>query len=142
MMGTCAANARPAISSSNGITDQRTSESHDAVNIPVYFCPLCGQSAAPDQWWTPEQADYAKRAIAGPMMEELEHELKRGLRQLPGSILRFDAKGEAVEPPPALREVNDMVIVEAPCHPWEPVKVPTDAGPPLHCLICGQAFVA
>lgn len=39
-----------------------------------------------------------------------------------------------------LHEPDDMVIVEPPCHPEEPVKVPDDAQAPFHCLDCGTPF--
>jgi len=37
-----------------------------------------------------------------------------------------------------------MLIVESPCHPWEPVKIPqqrADSGP-LYCLVCGETYEA
>ncbi len=35
----------------NGPTEDRPEGEEDP---PVYHCPRCGASAAPDQWWTPE----------------------------------------------------------------------------------------
>jgi hypothetical protein len=123
----------------HGPTEQRP---HDAVDPANYFCPLCGQPSAPDDWWTPEQAEYAKQAIAAPIMDELGRELKRALRPSRGSHFGFEVKSDPVEPPSALHEINDMVIVEPPCHPWEPIKVPSDADSLFHCLVCGQRFTA
>lgn len=44
--------------------------------------------------------------------------------------------------PEPLVEPDDMLIVEPPCHPNEPVKVPEFATASLHCLICGSRFAA
>jgi hypothetical protein len=52
-------------------------------------------------------------------------------------------KNDASAPNP-LVEPDDMLIVEPPCHPWEPVKVPqerADSGP-LFCLVCGESYTA
>ncbi len=35
-----------------------------------------------------------------------------------------------------------MVIVEPPCHPWEPLKVPDDGRSNFYCLVCGEEFAA
>ena len=35
---------------------------------------------------------------------------------------------------------DDMVMVEPPCHPAEPLKVPEDATGSVHCLVCGTAL--
>lgn len=37
-------------------------------------------------------------------------------------------------------EADDMTMVEPPCHPWEPVKIPDERESLLHCLICGQRY--
>lgn len=53
--------------------------------------------------------------------------------------------GRSNAPAPApLFEPDDMIIIEPPCHPWEPVKVPeerADSGP-LFCLVCGETYTA
>jgi hypothetical protein len=46
------------------------------------------------------------------------------------------------EPPAALHEPNDMIIVAPPCHSWEPVKVLEEAAsrgvlPDLREAVCG-----
>jgi hypothetical protein len=43
-------------------------------------------------------------------------------------------------PPEPLIEPNDMTIVEPPCHPNEPIKVPEESLTRLHCLICAEPF--
>ena len=49
---------------------------------------------------------------------------------------------EQPEPPDLLHEPPDMVVVQSPCHSWEPIKVYEDWRGSLHCLLCGQQFVA
>lgn len=112
----------------------------DATDLAVYSCPLCGENAEPDQWWTQEQLDYVQAAAAGPIMEELNEELRKALS---GSYGLFEVTVEsdrAPGPPAAIHEPNDLVIVQSPCHPWEPVKIPDDWNDTLHCLICGAEF--
>ena len=69
-------------------------------------------------------------------MDVVNDELKRmfGKNYTPG-------KNDAPAPAP-LVEPNDMLIIESPCHPWEPVKVPqARAGSsPLFCLVCGESI--
>lgn len=48
----------------------------------------------------------------------------------------------AIPTPEPLSEPDDMVIVEPPCHPNEPIKVPAEATQRVHCLICGSPFTA
>jgi hypothetical protein len=52
-------------------------------------------------------------------------------------------KNTAFAPTP-LVEFDDMLIIESPCHAWEPVKVMqerADSGP-IFCLVCGESFSA
>lgn len=43
--------------------------------------------------------------------------------------------------PVPLEERADMVIIEPPCHPYEPFKIAERWTDPVHCLLCGQQFV-
>jgi hypothetical protein len=107
----------------------------------VYFCPYCGESAPNNEWWTQQQLEQAKGEIAGPAMQMLVDELQKGMSSSRSKGLRFKAgKVDAPPPPPPLTEPNDMIMVEPPCHPWEPLKVDDEWGDPLHCLICGCDF--
>lgn len=45
-----------------------------------------------------------------------------------------------IETPDPLIEPDDMVMVEPPCHPNEPLKVPEESTEQIYCLICGSAF--
>lgn len=114
----------------------------DAELAEQYFCPLCGAASGADEWWTPAQLEYAQ-AMASPDIEQFVNDSIRDalqgskyLRVSPGSGVDMD-----IETPEPLIEPNDMVIVESPCHPNEPLKVPDEVvDVPIHCLVCGAAF--
>ncbi|QRI79223.1 MULTISPECIES: hypothetical protein [Rhodococcus] len=93
----------------------------------AYYCPLCGVPAGTDQWWTKEQLEYARARAVPDILAQLSNET--GLRIDPASDV-----------PEAMVEPNDMDIVQSPCHPYEPIKVPTDHAQPIHCLVCGSVF--
>ena len=111
------------------------------VDLPVYFCPRCGVSAAPDQWFTQEQIAYMEEAMSGPLFREASDAIEEAFRGVKGVTIKRNSSDEP-EPPTALQEPDDMIIVAPPCHPWEPVKVPDEATGEVHCLICGEAFAA
>ncbi|MBO3674013.1 hypothetical protein [Streptomyces sp. NEAU-YJ-81] len=108
----------------------------------AYHCPLCGQPAGMDSWWTQEQLEYAQGTAIPAATREIEQELRDAFKGASSKHLRFDFKGGIDTPdvPAPLTEPDDMVIVTSPCHSYEPVKVPEDASGPHHCLVCGQAF--
>ncbi|MBT2425166.1 hypothetical protein J7F02_05555 [Streptomyces sp. ISL-112] len=108
----------------------------------TYYCPLCGQPAGPDSWWTQEQLDYAEGLAAPAAMREVEQGLRDTFKGASSKHVKFSVKGGSDTPnaPAPLTEPDDMVIVASPCHKYEPVKVPGNASGPLHCLVCGQAF--
>ena len=113
----------------------------DVPDPDQYYCPYCGEAAAPDTWWTPEQLEYARttalnaagRPARSPRRAWLEALGKTGLVSV-----SIDG-GDAAEPSP-LVEPNDMVIVEPPCHSYEPIKVDEDWTAPIHCIICGREY--
>lgn len=119
----------------HGPTDEHPA---DAVDPDVYWCPYCGETAVPDQWWTREQAEYAAASVAGPALREMADELHRSVGQ--SGFLKISVSGDEPEPPSALQEPADMVAVQPPCHPWEPIKIAEDWPGPVHCLICGRRF--
>ncbi len=97
-----------------------------------YFCPYCGVSADKGSWWTRAQLDYVESVA----MEAVAEEIKDGLS---GAGLKFSANDsiESSDPP---FDPDDMVMVEPPCHPFEPLKVLEDRLGQIHCLLCGQVF--
>ena len=111
---------------------------HTAIDPAMYTCPLCGTPAPYDQWSTEDQSRYQQETVEFYAVDAINDELKWafGSNYKPG-------KNTAPAPTP-LHEPNDMLIIESPCHPWEPVKVPqqrADSGL-LHCLVCGQTYEA
>jgi hypothetical protein len=109
------------------------------VDPPVYFCPLCGDSATPDQWWTQEQIAFIQEAGMGQAYREISDILESTFRGTRGMTYKRGSSDEP-EPPSTLQEPNDMIIVAPPCHPWEPIKVPKESIGQVHCLICGAPF--
>lgn len=118
-----------------------TESDPDVQGVSQYFCPLCGTPAGVDSWWTQAQIDYGCGS-AGPEIDRavtdaISHAFKgiQGMTFKPNAGFSLD-----METPEPLHEPDDMVIVEPPCHPNEPVKVPEDATGHVHCLICGAEF--
>ena len=108
----------------------------------IYHCPLCGQSADPDSWWTQEQLDYAQEAAMPSALRSLEDELNKTFRRASNKHMTIKRTGHLDPPdePMPLVEKDDMSIVTSPCHAYEPVKIPETAAGPFHCLICGSPF--
>lgn len=115
----------------------------DAETVDQYFCPLCGVPSEPDTWWTPDQLEYA-HGTAAPTIDQAVQDMMteafkgiKGISYRPSRDFSFD-----IPTPEALVEPDDMVIVEPPCHPHEPIKIPEAALSRIHCLICGAPFAA
>jgi hypothetical protein len=124
----------------HGPTEDRPA---DFVDPAMYFCPYCGQSAAPDDWLTQEQRDYIVALAAGPAFRQMTDEFKLMARRHSSRFLKMSVSstGEP-ESPDVLVEPSDMTIIGSPCHPWEPIKIADDWSKPLHCLVCGAAFAS
>lgn len=97
-----------------------------------YFCPYCGVSAGKDSWWTPAQLEYAASAAKEAVVEEIGSEFSSA-----GFKFSPSTRSGIAEPP---RDPDDMVIVEPPCHPFEPLKVLDDRLDRIYCLTCGLPF--
>ncbi|MFB7338606.1 hypothetical protein ACFCZ6_00935 [Streptomyces hydrogenans] len=117
-------------------------EAEEQPSPTAYYCPLCGQPAGLESWWTQEQNDYTRGAKASVAARMVEDELKKSFKRARSKYLKVSVKGGMESPgvPSPLTEPDDMVIVTSPCHSYEPVKVPEDTSGPYHCLVCGQAF--
>lgn len=114
---------------------------NDAIDPNVYFCPYCGETAPPDQWLTKEQVECAQRLALGESMRFLQDGFKELERKTSGNMVKFKVeKSDPVEPPLPLHEPEDMLIVQSPCHPWEPIKIDESWSEPLHCIVCGNQF--
>jgi len=108
--------------------------------VDQYYCPLCGQPAGTDSWWTPEQLKHAEESILPEAMRQVQDTLGNAFRGNMQFKFKASSDLEDVPVPEPLHEPDDMAIVEPPCHPEEPLKVPDDAQAPFHCLICGEQF--
>lgn len=122
-------------------TEETAGRPEEAIDPEVYFCPYCGVSAPVNHWWTKAQLDYAQEYAMAPMSDYIEDELKDLERSSRSSLVSFKFKPGSRPPSPApLEESNDMVIVEPPCHPYEPLKISEEWAEPIHCLVCGNPF--
>ncbi len=118
-------------------------EEAESAPIPTsYYCPLCGQPAEPDRWFTHVQVDYIEGVSAPAVTRELDDLLGDAFKGLNSKHVKWKRTGhlDAPDEPAPLVEPDDMVIVVAPCHSYEPVKVPEDAPGPFHCMVCGEPF--
>jgi endogenous inhibitor of DNA gyrase (YacG/DUF329 family) len=114
----------------------------DAVDPPRYTCPLCGKQADHDQWFTQDQVHYQQQVVEFYAMDAVNDAMKEAVRG--SKSLRYEPGENTAPAPTPLTEPNDMLIIESPCHPWEPVKVPeerADSGS-LYCLVCGETYSA
>lgn len=110
--------------------------------VASYVCPYCYQEAAPDAWWTPEQGEYAQgvaRADAlGPQLHRL-HAAIEGMNR-PGGPIQVTGMMPDLPYPDALHEPDDMVRVDVPCHPEEPLKIDEAWEGEVACLVCGIRY--
>ena len=114
-----------------GPTD-RTPESH--VDPDQYFCPYCGEASGVNTWFTKEQLEYARQEAMGAVPSAIEAELKKSF----GNPAKFAPN--KFSPPVPIQDPDDMTVIEAPCHDFEPIKVQEDLASAFHCLLCGAAF--
>ncbi|GEN79486.1 hypothetical protein [Actinotalea fermentans] len=115
----------------------------DAEVAEQYFCPLCGVPAGCDSWWTPAQLAYMQGVAAPEIDRVIRESIGDAFRGIRGVTFRQNADfGLGTPTPDPLVEPDDMIIVEPPCHPNEPVKVPEAATARLYCLVCGAPFAA
>ncbi len=105
----------------------------------AYFCPCCHEPAPPDAWWTKEQLAYARQLAAaevlGPQLRDLQDTIE-GINRS-GGFLRIETELTAPGRPVALTEADDMVRIDLPCHPEEPLKVDDAWDGEVACLVCG-----
>lgn len=102
-----------------------------------YYCPLCGHQAPSEEWNTAEQDTFIESVVYAAALQATQQSLTDVFRN--SSAVTF-TPGDTPRQPAALVEPDDMMIVDPPCHPEEPVKVPDGATAPLYCLICGSKY--
>lgn len=106
----------------------------------AYHCPLCGQPAAVESWYTQEQVRLIESIAEPQVMRAVEDEIEAMFRGMKGVTYKRGQGSPPSEVADPLVEPDDMTIIASPCHSYEPVKVPDDASGPFHCLVCGSAF--
>lgn len=115
-----------------------TADTPDGFIYPqVHWCPRCGRPAPLDAWWTQAQLDYQQAVLAVSTGDILDEAFK----SVRGDRLKLETNSSAMPPwPDPLVEPTDMHMSAPPCHPWEPVKVPSEAQAPFYCLLCGEPY--
>lgn len=108
-----------------------------------YFCPYCGDSASPDEWFTQEQARHIEEEALDKALRPSFEDLTESLRQVGSSLGGFVEITGSVEMPERQQAVpifepNDMRQVTLACHPSELVNVDEAWSQPVHCLCCGR----
>jgi hypothetical protein len=121
----------------NGPANEEAEQAESAV---TYYCPLCGEPAPADHWWTTTQLDYMQEMATPMILRRFQDELGNALRGSKHLTYKPGDGSDYPDTPSALVETDDMRIVASPCHDYEPVKVPEEVDGPLHCLVCGAAF--
>lgn len=121
----------------HGPTDDRPDDWNDP---PAYWCPLCGQASAHDQFFTKGQVEFMEESARGPALDLIADELEKAFRGVKGMTYKKGSGGGRPEPPAPMVEPDDMSQIKSPCHPWEPVKIPDDSSTPYYCLACGEAY--
>lgn len=120
----------------------RPSQDEPVDPVDQYFCPLCSRPANLDAWWTAEQIEHAQAAIMPEAIRMVQDSLGDAFHR--SKNITFKASNDLgdMPVPDALHEPDDMVIIEPPCHPAEPVKIPKEHEGPFYCLVCGEAYMA
>ncbi|MDX3662886.1 hypothetical protein PV646_36780 [Streptomyces sp. ID05-26A] len=113
----------------------------DFADPETYFCPYCGVPSGTDNWATSAQIEYAQSVAMGVAMEQIGEELRDTLGSSRSRGFKLKVSGfeaPSAQSPP--HDPDDMIMVEPPCHPFEPLKVSDEWSETLHCLICGRVF--
>lgn len=101
-----------------------------------YFCPYCGAQAK-QGWHTKAQVELARATVVQEVVDPMLDDFTRKLQSSSSGIVKVTASHKPSQQPPKLSEPDDMLRIDFPCHPTEPIKVLNDWTGPLHCLICG-----
>ena len=125
-----------------------TSPSEEAAEVAqetpeVYYCPYCHEPAGPEAWWTKKQLEYVQELAAaevlGPELRRFKNDMEGGNRRS-RELIRFDVSLPPLSRPEPLAEPDDMVRIDVPCHPEEPLKVDEGWDQEVACLVCGVRY--
>ncbi len=114
-----------------------------APEVDGYYCLYCGQPAPTDEWLTREQVEVVQRTVAAAAVRIVQDGLDGSLDKLNRTgLVRAELHADPVPPaPPLVVDEVPTLTVASPCHPYEPVKLIGIWSEPLHCLVCGAAYV-
>lgn len=110
-----------------------------AVEPEKYTCPYCGQQGNADSWLTAAQVDVVEQVTSNAAAQMLNKVLSKSLGK--SSFLKITSSPPSTTAPRTLIEPADMVQVQSPCHPWEPIKIATTWIDPVHCIVCGARYM-
>lgn len=123
------------------VVEQRANGAAPKTAQDTYFCPYCAQSSGAGSFWTKAQVEFiqgtAMHQVVGPKLKKLFGRFKEMESRSNKFVKVKVTEGRGPEQPAPLKEPNDMVRVEPPCHP-EPVKVVESWTGDVACLICGK----
>jgi hypothetical protein len=115
------------------------------VAVEAYFCPYCYEPADLGAWWTQEQLEHAQQIVVaegvGPALRRFKRQVESTSRHS-GGFLRLEAHLPPLARPEPLTEPDDMMRVDFPCHPEEPIKVDDAWEQEVACLVCGIRYPA
>lgn len=122
--------------------DGPLSDDDDDVGVKAYYCPLCGALAEPSSWFTHEQIEAAKNAFTVRSQQMLGDAFNNAKKPKRNSKIKVDWKLDLPVVGIAQLEAHDddFDLVASPCHPYEPMKVPTHEQHDFSCLVCGARF--
>jgi len=123
---------------------QEQEQEQEQGKITNYFCPRCGVTAGLDKWWTPQQLAFFESIATNAVLDQLTEAIKKWNKPSTGiGLVNIEVASESnvqASKPNHFDYETDMVIVESPCHPQEPIKVPIELLPQVNCLVCGLLF--
>lgn len=107
-----------------------------------YFCPYCYEEAATHAWWTKEQLEYTRALVLTESVVPRLRRFQRDVRKLsqPGGLIQLDVRLPSLERRDQMVETDDMVRIDFPCHPAEPVKIDETWESDVACLVCGIRY--
>jgi NMD protein affecting ribosome stability and mRNA decay len=117
-------------------------ETPENTSVESYYCPYCYQSAPLNSWWTKEQLEYAQQLAFRELIEPELQNLQQQIRSLNrhGNFLQIDVSFSQPSEPNPLKETDDMIRVDFPCHPEEPLKIDEIWEQDVACFLCGIQY--
>lgn len=103
------------------------------------YCPCCGQTASPQEFYTEEQIDYMRatlvKTVVGPELDRFTRDLQN-IGRRSGGLVSMTATHNPAPEPSILPDEDDLYKMEFGCCNLR-VKVESPDGA-YHCLFCGS----